>query len=284
MSLDELPLSKQIALYNDSAVAVPHEILSTWVGDADRLERERDEALQQRIESDRVAQDARNDNVAINRELDRLHAPRLQPSGFGYSPLGRLRMLAHGECGRGLCAALENERDEWKKKAQEARDRAEMAERERDESNKRADECYRDRYDALSVHTREGLLASEWLLRTGKAERERDEALKHIAQLEDLYGSAALRLQELGEKEVSLTPLAALFADARAEVERLKAQRDALVVELPESYEYLDGWCQGDSCPGDEHEESFKNGEVHCPVCVLRRSWRKLLSEIEAPQ
>ena len=115
-------------------------------------------------------------------------------------------------------------------------------------------------------------------------ERERDEALKHIAQLEDLYGSAALRLQELGEKEVSLTPLAALFADARAEVERLKAQRDALVVELRESYEYLDGWCQGDSCPGDEHEESFKNGEVHCPVCVLRRSWRKLLSEIEAPQ
>ena len=97
-----------------------------------------------------------------------------------------------------------------------------MAERERDESNKRADECYRDRYDALSVHTREGLLASEWLLRTGKAERERDEALKHIAQLEDLYGSAALRLQELGEKEVSLTPLAALFADALAEVERLK--------------------------------------------------------------
>ena len=45
MSLDELPLSKQIALYNDSAVAVPHEILSTWVGDADRLERERDAAL-----------------------------------------------------------------------------------------------------------------------------------------------------------------------------------------------------------------------------------------------
>ena len=120
--------------------------------------------------------------------------------------------------------------------------------------------------------------------RAEKAERERDEALKHIAQLEDLYGSAALRLQELGEKEVSLTPLAALFADARAEVERLKAQRDALVVELRESYEYLDGWCQGDSCPGDEHEESFKNGEVHCPVCVLRRSWRKLLSEIEAPQ
>ena len=41
---DKAALSTEIALYNDSAVAVPHEILSTWVGDADRLERERDEA------------------------------------------------------------------------------------------------------------------------------------------------------------------------------------------------------------------------------------------------
>jgi hypothetical protein len=38
MPLDELPLSAQVAMYNNCAVAVPHEILSTWVGDAARME------------------------------------------------------------------------------------------------------------------------------------------------------------------------------------------------------------------------------------------------------
>jgi hypothetical protein len=38
MPIDELPLSAQVALYNNCAVDVPHEILSTWVGDAARME------------------------------------------------------------------------------------------------------------------------------------------------------------------------------------------------------------------------------------------------------
>lgn len=32
------------------------------------------------------------------------------------------------------------------------------------------DQLRRDRYEALTVHTKEGLLASEWLARTGRAE------------------------------------------------------------------------------------------------------------------
>lgn len=47
MPSKELPLSAKIAAYNDHAVTVPHEILTTWVGDAARAERERDEAQEQ---------------------------------------------------------------------------------------------------------------------------------------------------------------------------------------------------------------------------------------------
>lgn len=57
-----------------------------------------------------------------------------------------------------------------------------------------------ERYDALSVKTREGLLASEWVLRTGKAESERDalkaenERLKAFSRdgLKAFHGSACL--------------------------------------------------------------------------------------------
>jgi hypothetical protein len=38
MPLNEMPLSTHIALYNDYAIDVPHEILSTWVGEAARME------------------------------------------------------------------------------------------------------------------------------------------------------------------------------------------------------------------------------------------------------
>lgn len=52
-----------------------------------------------------------------------------------------------------------------------------------------------DRYDALSVTTREGLLCSEWVLRTGKAERERDEARRRIADLEHDRDALLVELQ-----------------------------------------------------------------------------------------
>lgn len=41
------------------------------------------------------------------------------------------------------------------------------------------DRIFQDRYDLLTVHTKEGMLASEWLMRTATAERERDEA-RHL--------------------------------------------------------------------------------------------------------
>ena len=43
------------------------------------------------------------------------------------------------------------------------------------------DRAVRDRYDALSVKSRDGLLSSEWIARTGRAERERDEARAALA-------------------------------------------------------------------------------------------------------
>ena len=66
----------------------------------------------ERNTANKTAQDARNDNNAINRELDRLGAPKVQPSGFGYSPLGRLRRLSVTECGEGLKDALLQERND----------------------------------------------------------------------------------------------------------------------------------------------------------------------------
>jgi hypothetical protein len=42
---------------------------------------------------ERRAYTAENLMMEIERELDRLGAPKLQPSGFGYAPIGRLRAL-----------------------------------------------------------------------------------------------------------------------------------------------------------------------------------------------
>lgn len=47
------------------------------------------------------------------------------------------------------------------------------------------EQLYKDRYDALSVHTKEGMLASEWLLRTGKAERRVKELEAENAELRE---------------------------------------------------------------------------------------------------
>ena len=45
-------------------------------------------------------------------------------------------------------------------------------------------EMWQERYDALNVKSRDGLLASEWVARTGKAERERDEARALLREVE----------------------------------------------------------------------------------------------------
>lgn len=42
---------------------------------------------------------------------------------------------------------------------------------------------FQDRYDLLTVHTKEGMLASEWVMRTATAERERDQLRKEVERL-----------------------------------------------------------------------------------------------------
>lgn len=61
--------------------------------------------------------------------------------------------------------------------------RAQQAEAERDAAVRLAERRRQDRADALSVKTAEGLSASEWVLRAGKAERERDEPKARCAAL-----------------------------------------------------------------------------------------------------
>jgi hypothetical protein len=67
----------------------------------------------------------------------------------------------------------------------------------------RVDKLAQDRRDALSVTSKDGLLSSEWIARTGKAERERDDAIKDRdalrAEVEKLRGfeSLACRAHEL---------------------------------------------------------------------------------------
>lgn len=42
---------------------------------------------------------------------------------------------------------------------------------------------FQDRFDLLTVQTKEGMLASEWVMRTAQAERERDELRNEVARL-----------------------------------------------------------------------------------------------------
>lgn len=49
---------------------------------------------------------------------------------------------------------------------------------------------FQDRYDLLTVHTKEGMLASEWLMRTATAERERDEERAELAFIQTEYAAA----------------------------------------------------------------------------------------------
>ncbi len=88
----------------------------------------------------------------------------------------------------------------------------------------------RERAAALSVQTREGLSASEWLLRTGKAEAERDEAIKTRNEVGELY------LQQRERAEKADADIAVL----RHELDVLRREMDARLVK-----EYDRGWNDG---------------------------------------
>ena len=90
----------------------------------------------------------------------------------------------------------------------------ENARKERDETLALAERRKQDRDDALSATTTEGLSASEWQLRTGKAERERDEAVREVDRLSRDGGAALLRVMD--ERDRALARCAALSAAGQA--------------------------------------------------------------------
>ncbi len=67
-------------------------------------------------------------------------------------------------------------------------------EAERDDLTALAERRRIDRHEALSVHTKEGLLASEWVARTGKAEAQVKELKAENATLRDALSDALWRI------------------------------------------------------------------------------------------
>lgn len=81
MPLDELPLSTHIALYNDYVINVPHEILSTWVGEAAQTEArlaeleeqiDTQQGLRELLERVEKAERERDEAVQNDRRLRRM--------------------------------------------------------------------------------------------------------------------------------------------------------------------------------------------------------------------
>ncbi len=52
---------------------------------------------------------------------------------------------------------------------------------------------FQDRYDLLTVESKEGLLSSEWLMRTARAERECNDLRNEVARLEATIHALARR-------------------------------------------------------------------------------------------
>lgn len=96
------------------------------------------------------------------------------------------------------------------------------------------DRLRQERADALSVTTKEGLGASEWILRTGKAERERDVARAEVNRLRALhaYGcdcSVEEACRWMAERDAVCVEMDALRLDYQAERDarhRTEKERD----------------------------------------------------------
>lgn len=82
-----------------------------------------------------------------------------------------------------------------------------------------------ERFDALNARTTEGLSAAEWQLRTGKAERERDQARTSEAVWRKRLEAAAEELADVGAGECGRL-------DIVTRVRMLKAQLAALSVDM----------------------------------------------------
>ena len=102
---------------------------------------------------------------------------------------------------------------------------------ERDEAREREIRLWQDRYDALSVTSRDGLLSSEWVLRTWKAERKCAAAETALAAMTADRDAAAKERDE---------------ARALAGLKRLDIQRDLSWMKLDDAVNHyvcaMDSW------------------------------------------
>ena len=96
--------------------------------------------------------------------------------------------------------------------------RAAAAERRSVKSEARADRLYQDRHDMLGVKTTEGLSASEWMMRTATAERERD------ALRDELDTARNTQAAEDAATDHEMSALRAENAELTANVRRLEGR------------------------------------------------------------
>ncbi len=80
-----------------------------------------------------------------------------------------------------------------------------LAIEQRDEARRLANRLRRERDMALSVKTREGLTASEWVLRTGLAEARADNTRRRMDDLiEEVYAAGHYRLCERLQEQLDI--------------------------------------------------------------------------------
>jgi hypothetical protein len=95
------------------------------------------------------------------------------------------------------------------------------------------DRIFQDRYDLLTVHTKEGMLASEWLMRTATAERERDEARERCAVAEQRALDAECERDACrGMEQAAEMRAERLFRDRALVDERARKAAQLLIAEV----------------------------------------------------
>ena len=92
----------------------------------------------------------------------------------------------------------------------------ERAERERDEAQEHARRSQADRAAVLNVKSKDGLLSSEWLMRTAHAEKDRDAAESRVRALTGVMDECKDLAQRRGEVSRLLDTLERIEARCRA--------------------------------------------------------------------
>lgn len=176
---------------------------------------------------------------------------------------GSLQLIksAEAELEMALAELLHHRAAAYLRQGQERAHAAQVADLQRQlaEALMENERLRRERADALAVTTREGLTASEWLLRTGKAEREAREALADNAALL-AYARELEATVPTGVKsewrwrawvpiEGDHHPCAALLEAHRAEADALRASNAALLEALRSARDpHSSGECSAGAC------------------------------------